>query len=142
MPPSFPLAQRSILFFTSCSNFFLLPGLTIHQNHRIIQESELKKMGRDPETKRNIHFTDPADDSCCIMCVSSSPLFFFSPFFFYCGNVLQVCCILTCKSRRIIDFLTSLEDNQRIKSQARCDGLLRFPVCLFRVIACVARRHE
>lgn len=78
----------------------------------------------------------------CILYTFPLPSILFLPFLSYCGNVLQVCCILTCKSRRIIDFLTSLEDNQRIERHGRCDGVLRFPVCLFRVIAFVARRHE
>lgn len=29
--------------------------------------------------KRNIHFTDPADDSCYIISIPSSPLFLFFP---------------------------------------------------------------
>lgn len=70
------------------------------------------------------------------------PSILLPPFLSHCGNVLQVCCILTCKSKRIIDFLTSLEDKQRIRRHAWCDGALRFPVRLFPILAFVARRHE
>lgn len=50
---------------------FLLPGLTIHQNHRMIQGRGEKKLCMRAEMReiqkqknRNIHFTDPADYSC------------------------------------------------------------------------------
>lgn len=87
--------------------------------------------GRDegnPETKKQKY---PLHRPCRLFLLyyarSLFPSVLSLPFLSYCGNVLQVCCIPTCKSRGIIDFLTSSEDNQRIESQARCDGGAALP---------------
>lgn len=123
----FPLSSTLHLclrFLFQLFFFFYSRGLTWHQTHRMIQG---RGGGMQKQKNRNIHFTEPADYSCSIMHVPSSPSVLSLPFLSYCGNVLQVCCIPTCKSRGIIDFLTSFQDNQRIESQARCDGGAALP---------------
>lgn len=81
----FLLTQCSILAFTSCSNFLFTPRpyntskpqTDPRKGKHIVREPRLRGIQKQTN-KKKIHFTDPADYSCYIMCVPSSPLFFFS----------------------------------------------------------------
>lgn len=119
MPPSFILAQRSIFAFTSCSNFLFTPRPynTSKPQNDPGKGKKILYEGRDegnPETKKKKYpLHRPCRLSLLYYVCSLFPSILFLPFLSYCGNVLQVCCILTCKSRRIIDFLTSLENKPK-----------------------------
>lgn len=64
--------------------------------------------------KRNIHFTDAAEDSCCIISTPSSPLFFFLPSSLSVGMYYRCAESSLVKAGESLIFLTSLEDNQRM----------------------------
>lgn len=90
---------------------FFLSDPIIHQKLEWSKAEKKNQMNKDwdegnLETKSNIHFTGMLQ-----MISASSSAFSHSlyPFFFgfsHCGNVLQVWCVYTCKSRRSIDFLS------------------------------------
>lgn len=116
----FLLTQCSILAFTSCSNFLFTPRpyntskpqTDPRKGKHIVREPRLRGIQKQTNKKNPLH--RPCRLFLLYYVRSIFPSILFLPFLSFCGNALQVCCILTCKNRRIIDFLTSLEENQRI----------------------------